>query len=229
MQQTLFSYLFFLLRGDRSLTLYQLGFSIILLTSPSFFSIHMMAWSEPIFILIVAAGFYLLIQKNPTGLHLILSALLTGLSYSVRYAGLFFVFGAMFCVLLNHKRDFAVKLKLAAMYFSIALIPVFLVTVFHIHIVDSATNRHLLFHPPSWSKLFQGITILRDWYIPFNLMWASAIALLLWTLAATDRIFIATNTKAYEPSNAQTNQYAALTCFVLGWDTSVLYYSQLHL
>ena len=209
----------FLLRGDKPLALYQLGFSIILLTSPSFFSIHMMAWSEPLFILTVTAGFHFLIQKNPTKFQLILSALLIGLSYSVRYAGLFFVFGVAFCLILNHKRDFTEKFRLAALYFSLALIPAFLVTFLHIQIVDSATNRHLLFHPPSWGKVFQGITVLRDWYMPLNLKWASVAALLLWAFAAFDQFFTAIHTHKIEvpveKKIRSLNKYAALTCLVL--------------
>ena len=106
-------------------------FAILILSiiafSPSLLNMYSMAWSEPVFIALVAAGLWIALSPRTMPLHLLLGALFASMFF-IRYVGPFYSFPiALVAIFAQSKKSGLIKsaLRVGSIYF-VTLIPQYL-------------------------------------------------------------------------------------------------------
>src|SRR5258708_6030462 len=141
--------------------------ALVLHRAGSRFYIHLMVWSEPLFILLMLSGIYFLqrfLQSNSIS-DLAISALAVGLSALVRYVGVAFIVAEFFYILFLVRKAWRTQLRLLLLQGVVASTPIALWSIRNIAISGSTSDRQLFFHPLMLSDIVSGISIIRDiWF-----------------------------------------------------------------
>jgi len=143
---------------------------LLLLSSPGFLEISMIAWSEPPFILFILSAFILLalhIAKSDIRL-LVGSALAAGLAMTTRYAGITVLPPMLLTVLLLKNRDLRGRLKDCLVVLVIGILPLVAWFLRNRLVADSAANRSLAFHPMRISDIKVMVNSLLMLWVPFS-------------------------------------------------------------
>ncbi len=142
---------------------------IFMLAADEMIYIHVMVWSEPLFILLMLSGIYFLqrfFQSNKLS-DLAISALAVGLSALVRYVGVVFIVAEFVCVLFLARNAWRTQLRLLLLQGVVASTPIAFWSIRNIAISGSASDRQLFFHPLMLSDIVSGMSIIRDIWV-FN-------------------------------------------------------------
>src|SRR5258708_6559379 len=142
---------------------------IFMLAADEMIYIHLMIWSEPLFILLMLSGIYFLqrfLRSNSIS-DLAISALAVGLSALVRYVGVAFIVAEFFYILFLARKSWRTQLRLLLLQGVVASIPIALWSIRNIAISGSASDRQLFFHPLMVSDIVSGMSIFRDIWV-FN-------------------------------------------------------------
>jgi len=137
----------------------------IMLLAPPMLGIHVMAWSEPIFILLCLLSFIVLsgsIQRQKFG-WLIVSAVLASLALFTRYAGVALVTAGLIGIFSFSRGRWPRRLVEALTFGSISVMPLLALLTYNQQAAGSATNRIFAFHPVTRAQLWQGLTTLSSW------------------------------------------------------------------
>ncbi len=139
--------------------------SILILLAPVMVGVHLMAWTEPLFILLGLSGMFVLgAHLEKPGIWQLLGAgLLVGLATLTRYAGLAYIATGGLGLLFFSRRKLARRLQEAVLFIAISFSPLLLVLGLNWLTAGTATNRSIGIHPPSRSQLWQGLTTLTGW------------------------------------------------------------------
>jgi hypothetical protein len=152
--------------GERWIAL--LG-AIIFLTSNVVLEIHLMAWSEPLFILLgllslIMLGRYLDSQK--TG-WLVASAILTSLTFLTRFAGAAFVITGVIGILLFAPAKQRRRLRDTLLFTGLSTLPILVWLINNMVVAGTVANREFVFHPIGKHQVSQALTTLASWlFIP---------------------------------------------------------------
>jgi uncharacterized membrane protein len=142
-----------------------LGAGLILL-SPGMVGIHVMAWSEPLFILLsllalVKTASFL---DFPGRRSLVWAGILTGLALLTRYAGISLAAaGVMGIIWLGHG-SFYRRLRDSLIFGLISIFPLLVFLVYNQFTNGTATNREIGFHPVTRAQLWEGLTTVTGWF-----------------------------------------------------------------
>src|SRR5260221_3451848 len=142
---------------------------IFMLAADEMIYIHVMVWSEPLFILLMLSGIYFLqrfFQSNKLS-DLAISALAVGLSALVRYVGVVFIVAEFVCVLFLARNAWRTQLRLLLLQGVVASTPIAFWSIRNIAISGSASDRQLFFHPLMLSDIVSGMSIITDIWV-FN-------------------------------------------------------------
>ena len=153
-----------LAHGGKSGWLPALG-TFLLLTSIPMLTIHSMAWSEPLFLLLGFLSLLLLakhIQAKNT-LLLVASALLAGLALLTRYAGIAIVTSGFISLVIFRTESFRKRLLNGLAYCGLGILPGLVWALRNQWVAGTATNREIIYHPISPSTLANGVKILASW------------------------------------------------------------------
>ncbi|MFN2196120.1 MAG: ArnT family glycosyltransferase [Anaerolineales bacterium] len=164
-----------------------------MLLAPAMLEIHVMAWTEPIFILLgmsslAVLSVYLNAQKT---VWLLLAAILSGLALLTRYAGAAYVAAGMLGLLLLLNTTFVKRLLQMLIFAVVSSLPTLAVLVNNRMSAGTATNRTIGFHPVTRSQLWQGLASISGWlgmpsglptwlYLLFLAAAAGLLLLVLW-------------------------------------------------
>lgn len=146
--------------------------SLGMLVAPAMLEIHVMAWSEPLFILLGFSGLFVLADhlEKPQRGRLAGAALLCGLAILTRYAGVVFLAAGLLGIVLFAQADSRRKVSSALLFTLIGALPLIANLAYNQLATGSATNRGLAFHPITRSQLWQGLTTISGWIgLPANL------------------------------------------------------------
>lgn len=137
----------------------------VMLLAPAMLEIHLMAWSEPLFILLGLAAFTLLAKylDHPRLPILILASILAGLALLTRYAGIAVVGTALLGILIFSRKTIFRRLLNALLFGIISTAPLISLLGYNRQVAGSATNRTLAFHPITRTNLWQGLETLGSW------------------------------------------------------------------
>lgn len=191
--------------------------SAAMLLAPAMLEIHVMAWTEPLFILLglsslAALAIYL---HTPRAAWLIFAALLSGLALLTRYAGAAYLSAGLLGLLVLPHSAIRKRMVPALVYAAIGVLPTLVVLVNNRLSAGTATNRSLGFHPVSRSQSWQGLTTLSSWLgLPAGLpTWlhlillaaaGGALLLVLWKV-----------TQAIQATNSQSPQRQSMPQLIL--------------
>ncbi len=138
----------------------------------SFLTVHIMAWSEALFLLLGFSGLYLIAtaSTNRISKRIWIGSLLLSLSALTRYAGIAFIFTATLFIFFHPKiNTFSLRLRMSSTTLVIGLLPPAIWSLYNQAVYDSAFNRTLSFHPIQPSNISVAIHTIANWFfIPID-------------------------------------------------------------
>lgn len=145
--------------------------SLGMLLAPAMLDIHLMAWSESLFILLGFGSLFLLSSYlQTTGKGWFAAAVLCGLALLTRYAGIVFLATGLLGLIFLARGTTRRRFLNAALFALIALAPLLLNLIYNQLVAGTATNRILSFHLVTRARLWQGLTTFTGWLgLPANL------------------------------------------------------------
>ncbi|HSF82166.1 MAG TPA: hypothetical protein VLA49_13070 [Anaerolineales bacterium] len=143
--------------------------ALVIFSAPTLLELHLMAWTEPLFLLLGMAGIFLLgeyIQRSERR-YLIGSALLVGLAFFTRYAGIALVATCGLAILLFSREPWRKRIMDITMFGLLSVAPMAVWMWRNLSLTGEATSRELYFHPISLSQVLQGFTTINSWvFVP---------------------------------------------------------------
>ena len=139
--------------------------SLLISVAPPMLGIHVMAWSEPLFLLLSFLVILTLSKslENRNFPWLLIAAILSSLAALTRYAGIALVVTGVLGILFLSQKSKTQRIVDAMLYSIIGVVPLLALLIHNQAITGSATNRSLVFHPISSSLLLQGIKTITFW------------------------------------------------------------------
>ncbi len=171
-------------RITRRLWLGALTATLALLSSV-LLGVHLLAMSEPLFLLTAVACLAVLTHYLTTGERrsLYFAIVLAALSYLTRYVGLVVLGTGALSLLLFGSRPLRKRLQAAVGFGLAAFVPMALWMARNYARTGSLTNRTLRFHPPQPAKIKQFAATVVGWVSPFHLTTLGTILILLGLIA----------------------------------------------
>jgi hypothetical protein len=142
--------------------------ALLVLTSPIIADLHLMAMTEPIF-LIFALAALMMVEKavsEPRMKWVLWAALFTSAAYLSRYVGIVLAAAGFLCMILFMRIPFWKRVKLAVPYGILSVLLNLLWAVRNMIETGSATNRLFDYHSIAASKLNELNKALSAWFLP---------------------------------------------------------------
>lgn len=141
--------------------------SFLVLSALPMLTIHLMAWTESVFIFFTFLGIFLLalyLEKSGRW-FLIAAALLLGLALLVRYAGAAVIITGFTGLLLFNQKTIFRRLVAALMFGFISAMPMFLWLINNLWVSGTSTNREMFFHPITLAQIREAFYTLSRWLL----------------------------------------------------------------
>jgi hypothetical protein len=137
----------------------------LMLISYTMVELHLMAWTEAVFILLMLITIALLAAylNKPRVLFLLASAVAAGLALLTRYAGLSLVLTGFLGILFFLPSNLLSRIRIAAVFFLVSVTPIVLWLGRNFLMAGTAANREFIFHPVSKNQLWIGLTTISGW------------------------------------------------------------------
>ena len=135
------------------------------LASAALLEIHIMLWTEALFLLLSLLGFWIL-SRFLDGMgysFLIRSAILIAMAMLTRYIGVVLVATGGLSILMFSRRPFRSRLLDAIVFGIIASIPMVFWLLRNVVLRGTAANREVFYHPITRHQIGWGITTLGSW------------------------------------------------------------------
>jgi hypothetical protein len=135
--------------------------------SPTMLEIHLMAWTEPIFIFLGLAGFYLLSKYFETSrlVFLVSSAMVISLAALSRYIGISIIASGFFGLLLFFRAGLTKRFLDAILFGLVSTGPVMIWMLRNMAVAGTTTSREFAVHPISKMHLEWALTTLSSWLL----------------------------------------------------------------
>jgi len=140
---------------------------VLLLASWVSLEIHLMAWSEPLFILLGLLSLAVLGKDldSPETRLLLIAAMLAGLAFLTRYAGAALVATGMLGLFLFSPMPINRRFYRACWFGAVSLIPIGLWLLRNTLMIGTAAGRQFIFHVPGKAHVSQALTTLASWFL----------------------------------------------------------------
>lgn len=154
--------------------------SLLAAISPIMISWHSMAMTEPIFITFLLLGMGLLSKyfKQKRLILLVIVGIIFGLHYLTRYAGLSIIIASAIAIFLSRTLNYKEKVQSISLFLFVSITPTLLWMVRNRYVADTFTNRRILWHPPSVSKLKHAFAVFWKWIFPYEFTYAALYGLI---------------------------------------------------
>lgn len=146
--------------------------ALLMLMAPAMLGIHLMAWSEPLFIMLLIISLLILNKAltNQSRFGLLVASISTGLAFLTRYAGIALVVTGFIGIILLSQKKIIQRFVDVVLYAIISSGPLIGLLLSNQLNAGSATNRSLAFHPISTASLLTGVRTINSWFgLPENL------------------------------------------------------------
>jgi len=142
-----------------------IGSGVMLVASPMI-NVHVMAWSEPLFILLCLLSLLALSAFFAKGKFalLLVAAVLTSLAALTRYAGMALVLTQLIGILFYSKGNWVKRVREIFIFGFISVLPLLAYLLYNQRVSGSATNRILSFHPVTLPQIGLGIRTVSAWF-----------------------------------------------------------------
>lgn len=153
--------------------------ALTLAAATSFINLHLIALSEPLFILLVLGSFGALgAYFEKSSIKLLLEAgLFAALSILTRYVGIAVIATGLLAIAVVDKTSFRTRGKNLLIYLSVSLSPFLLWTVRNVVQFGSMTNRTLVYHPLEWGNRKLGLETIAGWFTWTPVSYKTTIAI----------------------------------------------------
>lgn len=153
--------------------------ALTLAVATSFINLHLIALSEPLFILLVLCSFGTLgaYFEKPSIKLLLVAGWLAALSILTRYVGIAVIATGLLAIAVVEKTSFRTRVKNLLIYLSISLSPFLLWTARNIVQFGSMTNRALVYHPLEWGNRKLGFETIAGWFTWTPMAYKTTIAI----------------------------------------------------
>jgi 4-amino-4-deoxy-L-arabinose transferase-like glycosyltransferase len=141
--------------------------SLFMLAAPIMLEIHVMAWTEPLFLFLGFSGLVLLaiyLQNSSRG-YLILSGLMISLAFLTRYAGIALILSGVVGILLISSTSIKDRIKAAVFFTVVSSLPGTLWILRNMQTGGTATSRELSFHPIGTAQIGSAVTTISSWIL----------------------------------------------------------------
>lgn len=138
------------------------------ITSVPLLLIHSWAWSEPLFIFLGLWGVYLLAVyfKSHQSIAFYLSAICIGLAFITRYAGIALIITGIIGIFIFNRHQVRRVVWSALSWGLLCVLPAIMWMVRNVQTSGTATNREVIYHPITLSKIKAGIVNVLQWLLP---------------------------------------------------------------
>jgi hypothetical protein len=138
----------------------------LMLFSSTMVEIHLMAWTEPLFILLLMITLTLLAGylEKPRSFLLIAPAVAAGLAFLTRYAGSTLIMTGILGIFLLLPGDLIKRIKMATVFGLMSSTPGALWLIRNYLAAGTAANREFIIHPISKTQLVIGLTTISGWF-----------------------------------------------------------------
>ncbi|MBE9523896.1 MAG: glycosyltransferase family 39 protein [Chloroflexi bacterium] len=143
-------------------------FSLAAFMSPILVDIHLMAMTEPLYLILMLLTLHSLYNHIETKQlsHLILAAAMAALAYLTRYVGLTLVATGGLLILIWGRHEFWRRVKDAFLFGVIGVAPIVVWYARNLRVAGTVSNRTMVFHPPTMQKIIGGISTISQWFFP---------------------------------------------------------------
>ncbi len=138
----------------------------VMLAAHPMIDIHVMAWSEPLFILLCLLSLSALsvfFAKGNYGVFLV-AAGFASLAALTRYAGMALVLTQLIGILFYSKGNWGKRVREIFIFGFISVLPLLAYLFYNQRVSGSATNRILSFHPITLPQIRLGFTTMTEWF-----------------------------------------------------------------
>ena len=142
---------------------------LLFVTSHGVFTVHSMAWSEPLFIFTLLATFYFLINylTRPSLRWLLLAAFSSGMAILTRYIGIALIPAVILAILIFCNKPILERTKDAILFSAAALLPITIWVVHNQLTAGTATNRAFAVHPIGSLQLLALVDTVYRFAVPY--------------------------------------------------------------
>ena len=144
-----------------------LGGGLLMLVSPTFLEIHLMAWSEPLFIFLGISGLWVLgsYLDGNRFFAMLLAALLVGLAFLTRFAGAALVATGMVGLLLFTGTRWLRRISYTLIFGFVCSLPILVWVVSNFRAKGEVTSREFNFHPIGVAHLKSVVNTFSSWLL----------------------------------------------------------------
>lgn len=143
--------------------------AVLMLASPQVVRLHAMAFSGPLFLMLLMTAL-LVLRRYLTGDRrrwLILAAFLAGLAYLTRYVGGALIALGGLAVLFYNRRPVRTRLAHAVLFGAVSLVPGGLWALHNLIRAGTASGRPLAYHPVGVGDFRELIATVVRWFVPY--------------------------------------------------------------
>jgi len=142
--------------------------SLAAFMSPIFVDVHLMAMTEPLYLILMLLTLHSLHNHIETKQlsALIFAAVMAALAYLTRYVGLTLVATGGLLILVWGRQSFWRRVKDAFLFGVIGVAPIVVWYARNLRVAGTVSNRTVLFHPPTMQKITGGTLIISQWFFP---------------------------------------------------------------
>jgi hypothetical protein len=153
--------------------------ALTLAVATSFINLHLIALSEPLFILLVLGSFGVLgaYFEKPSIKLLLVAGWLAALSILTRYVGIAVIATGLLTIAVIEKTSFRTRVKNLSIYLSVSLSLFLLWTARNVVQFESMTNRALVYHPLEWGNRKLGFETIAGWFTWTPMAYKTTIAI----------------------------------------------------
>jgi hypothetical protein len=164
--------------------------SLLAMVSIVMYRIHTQALSEPLFVLLVTFGLFLLARhdERPSPRLLIGASVALSLGFLTKYAGLAYVLTSIVWLLLRDRKTVFRKFRDTIVLASISLTPAALWMLRNLASSGSIANREFAFHPVGQEFISSLATTLTRWALPYAALAFLLAATVMWRRATWTRL-----------------------------------------
>ncbi len=141
--------------------------TVLMALSMPALSVHAVALTEPVFILLGLAGFLLLGKylENQNVRFLVGSAFVIGIAFLARYAGAAYVMTGCAAVVLLSTAPLGRRVRDAVLFGSVASLPMLAWMLRNLTVTSTATGRDFVFHPVGRAHVWQALYTMSSWML----------------------------------------------------------------
>jgi 4-amino-4-deoxy-L-arabinose transferase-like glycosyltransferase len=142
--------------------------ALFALSSPFLLDVHLMAMSEPLFLLFLILMLLTLSQylNGRKFAWLVISGAIGALVYLTRYVGLTAITTGVIAILIFGPGKIGRRIKDALVFSFMGIFPILIWYARNYILTGTTTNRSFAFHPPTSERLLSGLTTIYAWMIP---------------------------------------------------------------